>query len=66
MKNTSEDNRPRIRLLKDHRFDFDFWYGQLINDFELLPLADEMYDNKMGTLVFIYKNHIPVHVNYFE
>ena len=60
---------PRIRLFTNHVSEeggFYHLYGKLINDYQLLPLADEVFDTKQGTLIFIYKNHIAVHVNYGE
>lgn len=59
-----DEHLPRIRLLKHEGF--DQWYGKLINGYQLLPLANELYDAKNGNMVFIYKDHISVHVNYSE
>lgn len=63
---TRDEHLPRIRLFKHNHLGFDVWYGKLINDFRLLPLAGSSHDTKQGIMILHYKDHISVHVNYSE
>lgn len=60
-----ENLRPHIRLLTQKIEGMpDHLYGLLVSNYRWLPLADNTFDTQMGSVILIYKNHIPIHVPY--